>query len=353
MNGKVVVDLKKLIHNLQVTQNRLKEGVKTLAVIKDNAYGHGIIEVAKTLEQHVFGFCVARVDEGVLLRKAGITAPILVFEIPDPQKVNAYPKYNLMATVADISTFDTLAEGTKYHLNFDTGMHRIGLYTSHLEDIKLAIAKRDDCKTTGIYTHFFKADDPGNPEVKQQLKRFNAVRSEFPSEWITHTANTGAIFHYADLNLQFDAVRPGVCLYGYGAGDKVIDELRPLMEIKSHLVQVKQLYAGDTVSYGGKWTAKTNGFLGIVPMGYSAGIPRLLSNRILVRIGENLYPQVGIISMDYLQVFLGADKIPVGQEVILLGSSAQDAKQWADFTGSIAYEITTQINPSLKREFIH
>jgi alanine racemase len=352
LNGKAVIDLSKLVHNLRVTQNRLQAGVKTLAVIKDNAYGHGIFEVAKSLEKLVDGFCVARVDEGVQLRKAGIGVPILIFEIPDPQKTAAYLVYNLIATVADLSTFKHLKAGTEYHLNFDTGMHRIGLYASQIEAIKTAISDRTDCTPTGIYTHFYKADDPGNPEVKKQLELFKSIRKEFPVEWMTHTANTGAIFHYSDLKLQFDAVRPGVCLYGYGAGEKVIKELQPAMELRSHLVQTKKIKAGETVSYGGTWTAPNDGYLGIIPVGYAAGVPRGLSNKIEVEIVGKTYRQVGIISMDYLQVFLDADHYPIGTEVLIMGEEGQDAKKWAALTGTIPYEITTQINPLLKREYI-
>lgn len=351
MNSKAIIHLSKLDHNLEVIDQQLKPGVKKMAVIKDNAYGHGLLELAKHISDKVEWFCVARVDEGVRLRANGIGNPILVFEAPRSATAALYTEHQLTATLSEVSLLEVMVPGTEYHINIDTGMHRIGVLPEDISELREQMEKHPELSCTGIYTHFFKSDDPGNPEVAQQLELFKSVRKDFPAELMTHTANTGAIFHYQALNLQFDAVRPGVCLYGYGAGDVEIPELEPIVDWTSFLMQVKKVKKGEPVSYGGRWTAPEDGFIGVVPAGYSDGIFRTLSGKIKVQIDGKLYPQVGTISMDYLVVYLGEDKPEKGAEVFLLRGKELNASEWASQAGTIPYEITTSIRDKVIREY--
>ena len=323
-----------------------------MAVVKDNGYGHGMVPIAKHIKDNVEWFCVARAIEGVQLREAGIMNPILVFEAPLQRTALLYKSHNLTATLTSVSDLELLEPGTDFHINFDTGMHRLGVLPEEVSELKEALFGYSDLNCSGIYTHYFKADDPGNPEVKQQLELFKSIRSEFPSEWMTHTANTGGIFHYTNLDLQFDAVRPGVCLYGYGAGDVDVPDLEPILDLKSFLMQVKKVKQGEPISYGGKWIAPGNGYIGIVPAGYSDGIPRILTSKIKLMIGEKLYQQAGTITMDYMVVFLGEDYYPAGTEVILLKGRELSAKHWADIAGTIPYEITTSLKERVPKEYI-
>ena len=352
LNSTVYVHTAKLLNNVSAIKKRLNKNVQTMAVIKDNAYGHGLIETAKRLEPEVNWFCVARVDEGVSLRKAGIQLPILIFECPTDQTAVLFSDYNLTATLTDISTLELLKEGTEFQINLDTGMRRLGFLPDEVSELTEELKKYPNLTCTGIYTHFAKADDPGNPEVAKQLATFRELRAAFDSELLTHTANTGAIFHYQELDLQFDAVRPGVSLYGYGAGDKTIEDLQPAIEWKSFLMQVKPIKQGEAVSYGWRWNAPSDGFIAAVPTGYAAGISRLLGSAIEYSIEGQRYEQAGTVSMDYSMVFLRDKKFKPGTEITLLGGDALNASEWAKSGQTIPYEITTRIHPSIKRVFI-
>ncbi len=349
MNSTVFIHKEHLLNNLRAIKARLNPGVKTMSVIKDNAYGHGFDEVALSIKDQTDWFCVARAEEGIRLREIGIQNPILVFEIPNSNTASLYPKFKLTATVADLDSFDLLEAGTEYHVNLDTGMRRLGILPNEVPYLLDKIRLRDDISLTGIYTHFAKADDPGNSEVRQQLELFISLRPQFDPNLMTHTANTGAIFHYPDLDVQFDAVRPGVSLFGYGAGKHAIEALKPVIEWKTFLMQVKQVKKGEPVSYGGRWIAPSDGFIGVVPVGYSSGVLRILSSQIEYEIDGKIYSQVGTISMDYSIVFLKSDEVVVGTEVTLLNTGTLNAMPWAEKAKTIPYEVTTGINPTIPR----
>lgn len=323
-----------------------------MAVVKDNGYGHGMEGISTHIKNRVEWFCVARAEEGKKLREAGIENPILVFEAPRMKTVGLYPKFNLTATLADVSALTILKPGTEFHINFDTGMRRLGVLPEDVSLLKKELSKVSGIHCTGIYTHYFKADDPGNEEVRMQLEIFKSIRSEFPSELMTHTANTGGIFHYPHLDLQFDAVRPGVCLYGFGAGEVDVNDLEPVLDWKSFLMQVKRVKKGDSVSYGARWIAPEDGFVGVIPSGYSDGIPRRIGGKFQVMVNGKLYQQIGTISMDYMMVYLEKEKIAAGTEVYLLKGRELSAASWAAISETIPYEITTNIKESVEREFI-
>lgn len=321
-----------------------------MAVVKDNAYGHGMEGVAKHLASQVEWFCVARVQEGILLRKLGIKNPILVFEIPEEEHTPLYPKYNLVATVADLTTFDLLEAGTKYHLNFDTGMKRLGLIPAQIPEVLEKLRIRSDLECQGIYTHFATADEENSEGVETQLKLFKSIRAQFPSELMTHTANTGAIFYYPEKDLQFDAVRPGVCLYGYPPGKTPISDLQPVMDWESYIMQVRKVFKGEKAGYGASWTAPKDGWIGTVPVGYSDGVPRILSGNFSVEVAGEYVPQAGKITMDYLGIF--SDRpLNRGDRVLLFNGDGLNPAIWAQKAGTIPYEITTGLNSRIERSF--
>lgn len=352
MNSTIFIHQHRLFENVSAIKNKLESDVKVMAVIKDNAYGHGFDGIASALYSKVDWFCVARAEEGIHLRKIGIKNPILVFEIPNHSTRDIFPNHDLTATVADLESLDILSSGTKYHINLDTGMHRLGILPCQVSKLLSMMSVRTDIEATGIYTHFFKSDDPGNPEVQAQLNMFKELRSKFDSQLMTHVANSGAIFHYSHLDVQFDAVRPGVSLFGYGAGEKNINSLKPIIEWNTFLMQVKPVKKGGSVSYGGQWIAPCDGFIGVIPVGYSSGLRRDLSSQLEFEIAGKLYNQVGIISMDYSMVFLNQDKLGSGTQVNILNLDILTAKNWAEKAKTISYEITTGINPMIERKFI-
>jgi alanine racemase len=297
-----------------------------MAVVKDEAYGHGIVPVAKFLQDKVEWFCTARLEEAIELREKGIENDILVFEIPPQGSEQKYLDYNITASISDLTGFDQLKHGTKAHIHFDTGMFRLGMLPDQVSK--------------------------DHSRVKEQLETFKSIRSQFPEELMTHTANSGAIFYYGDEGLYFDAVRPGVCLYGYAPGSDEIAELEPVIEWKSNLVQVKKIKKGDMVGYGSRWTAPENGWIGVVPVGYADGIFRGLTNNFQVELNSILVPEVGTISMDYFMIYMDNAKPEIGDEVTMLRDNKLTAKSWAKNLGTIPYEITTAISPKVKRVYL-
>lgn len=351
MNSTLYIHLSKLGQNLEVIRSRIGDGVKCMAVVKDQAYGHGLIPIAKYLQDKVDWFCVAEIKEAVRLRKESIENPILVFEIPNEGRQELYREYNITASISDLSVFERLEPGTDCHLHFDTGMMRLGMLPAEVPEVLQKMKEHPELNYIGIYTHFANADGDGLPTVENQLEVFKAIRAQFPSQLLAHTSNSGGVLYHAEKGL-FDAVRTGIALYGYYPGDQVIPELQPIIEWKSKLVQVKKIREGEAVGYGGSWKAPEDGWLGIVPLGYSDGIFRTLSGNFSVEIEAQTYPQVGTISMDYMAVFLGSDQLKTGTTVKILGEGELSAKQWAQRSGTIAYEVTTRLSRKIPREYL-
>lgn len=352
MRSELIIHLSKLDNNLQAVKNRLKKNVKVMAVVKDNAYGHGVVPITKHLEKKVDWFCVATIEEAIELRQASINIPILVFESPRQEWVSKYIQHGLTATVADIEDFKMLESGTEYHINFDTGMRRLGIPVSRLEEALKKFESHTDLNCLGIYTHYASADEPNVSSVSNQLEKFKKIKNSFPEHLMYHTANTGAIFHYTDLDLQFDAVRAGVCLYGYAAGEKEIFDLKSIVEWKSVVMQVREIKKGESVGYGESWIAPEDGIVGTIPIGYGDGVQRILSSKFKVEINGELIQQVGRVSMDYFGVYASAGSFKRGDTVIIFNGESLNPKQWAKLADTIPYEITTSFNKKIERGFV-
>lgn len=341
-----IIDSASLEQNLEFLKKKSgKDNV--MAVVKANAYGHGITDIAGFLENKVSQFAVATIDEGIQLRKSGIESPVLVFGIPKGEYASVYKRFNLTATISQTVHFSLLDEGTEYHLNFDTGMRRNGFYANEIEDVKLNISKYRGLICNGIYSHYATADDPGSDFVHEQFTLFKNIRKRFPDDLQTHMSNTAAVIHY-DID-YFDILRAGLGLLGYAPGNVQSDDLQPVLNWETKVVLVRRIGKGDRVSYGGNWTAPREGFLATLPVGYGDGIPRALSNRFEVQIEGEYYPVVGNITMDFCMVFLGNNKIKTGSTVHLMGNRGWRANTWADQSGSITHEILTGLTLRIKR----
>ncbi|MEL7834015.1 alanine racemase [Fodinibius sp. Rm-B-1B1-1] len=348
-NSIVEVDLSKLKNNLQVLLSNLDADTEVMAVVKADGYGHGAVEVASTLEPEVDAFAVNDLNEGIQLRKQGVAKPILVFEVPEKSTATQYRVHNLTATISAQEHFDWLPNGTSYHLNFDTGMGRMGFRPEEAQRISKIVKDYDNLFCTGIYSHFATADQPGSNFVSEQQKLFEQVIGYFPSELTTHVANTGASAFYS--NNSFDMVRLGIGLYGYPPGETSIEGLAPIMQWKTRLVQIKSIVANTPVSYGATWKAPMDGYLGIIPVGYDDGLKRGLSGNVQIQINGSRYPLVGKVTMNYSMVFLGKDQFKPGTRVDLFYSDS-DAWDWASKIDTIAYEILTSVNTKIPREYI-
>lgn len=349
-NSRAEISKSRLLNNLKVLQSQTQTNTKSMAVVKANAYGHGAVEVCNQLIKEVDWFAVANVDEGIELRQAGITHPILIFGVPDIKNAGVFKKFNLVATVSAFEHFELLPAGSAYHLNFDSGMGRYGFLPDEVEEVQHAVKMHDELKCTGIYSHFATADEPNSTKAREQLAIFDEIRSRFNSSLLTHMANSGGAAFYQ--NSHFDMVRYGIGLYGYPPGNVPIKGLEPVLEWKSHLAQVKRIKKGNTVSYLATWEAPEDGYIGVIPVGYADGLPRNLSHQLEVEIKGKLYPVVGIITMDNIMVYLGNDNLPVDSEVTLLGRNRNTAGDWADKLGTISYEILCRFTRRVERVYI-
>ena len=347
-NSVVKVDRSAIKNNTKVLSRHLDKDVRIMAVLKADAYGHGAVPVAKTLEPLVGAFAVNDIQEGIELRENGIEKPVLVFEVPQKSRVSQYRMHNLTATISSEEHFDWLPNGTSYHLNFDTGMGRLGFLPSQAQRISNLVEENRELFCTGIYSHFATADEPDSELVHKQLDQFRTIRTYFPEEITTHISNTGALAFY-DTE-QFNMVRLGIGMYGFPPGETQIEGLKPALSWETTLVQNKRIRANSTVSYGANWQASSDGFLGVLPVGYEDGIRRNLSGKIAVTIGDKSYEVVGTVTMNYCMIFMADGDIQQGETVKIL-HPGQHAGDWARKLETIPYEILTSINPKIPREY--
>lgn len=347
-NSYAEIDLQGINKNLNALRKRTS-AKKILSVVKCNGYGHGAVRVARQVESDVDWFGVASVDEAIELRMGGIKIPILVFEVPSYRTAAAYQTHGLTASVSDLTHFSILMDGTKYHLNFDTGMHRLGLPPNQAAEVRKMAVANQRLICSGIYSHYATADDPGSNKVLKQHEQFKSVLEHFGEVPLVHICNTGGAVHY-DLE-PFDMIRTGLTQLGYTAGREQVDWLKPVLTWKSKLVQVGKINAGESVSYGGTWTAAEDGYIGTIPVGYGDGVPRSLSNKLTVSVESEMYPVVGNITMDYIMIDLGTKKLPVESQVTILGGEAWDAAMWAEQVGSNVHEILTGLSDRMARSY--
>jgi alanine racemase len=348
-NSTVTINLSRLKKNARNLADHLDEDTRIMGVVKADAYGHGAVEIAQALDDMVAAFAVNAIQEGIELRENGIDKPILVFEVPLKSFASQYRMQNLTATVSAEEHFEWLPNGTSYHLNFDTGMGRLGFGPEEAKRVADLVQDNQELFCTGIYSHFATAGNPGSELVKEQHSKFKILRSHFPQQLTTHISNTGGTAFY-DTE-QFNMVRLGIGLYGYPPAETEIEGIAPVLSWKSKLVQTKKIAANSTVSYGASWRAPMDGYLGIIPIGYEDGLKRNLSGKISVRIGPKTYPLVGTITMNYCMVFLETDHYEPGTEVDILYQEST-AGDWAQKLDTIPYEILTSITPKASREYI-
>ncbi len=347
-NSVVTVNLKRLKKNVEGLSTCLDKETKIMAVLKADAYGHGAVHVANALDSLVAGYAVNNIQEGIELRESGVEKPVLVFEPPQRLFVAKYFEHNLTATVSSAEHFELLPEDTLYHLNFDTGMGRLGFHPEEASRIAELVQENKSLNCTGIYSHFATSENPRSEKVAEQHQMFKKIRNHFPDGLTTHICNTGGTAFYETD--QFDMVRLGIGLYGYPPGEIKIKEVTPALEWTTELVQVRQIKADSTVSYGATWKAPSVGFLGTIPVGYEDGLKRNLTGKMSVQIGDREYPLVGTITMNYSMVFLQDDHFDPGTKVKLL-YRGNDAAGWAKKLNTIPYEILTSISPKVPRKY--
>lgn len=348
-NSQAIISLDNISSNLNSLRKNVPQA-KLLAVVKSDAYSHGARKIARHVQNQVDYFATATMDEAIELRMNGITRPILVFGVPTYQNAAAYQTHGLTATISHQTHFSILMDGTSYHLNFDTGMGRLGFRPDQAGEVRQLAIANSRLVCSGIYSHYASADDPGSASVPTQLQRFKHVLASFPEIPLVHMSNTGAICNYDDID-HFGMVRTGLGMLGYNPGKTRYTWLKPALKWTSDVAQIRRISRGDTVSYSSTWTAPEDGFLATIPTGYGDGIPRSMSNKLQVEINGKLYPQTGNVTMDYIMAFLGQDRLAVGSEVTLLGGSGLDAQQWAELGQTNTHEILSNLKKRVVRVY--
>ena len=362
---RVVVDLNALAHNLAAVRERVR--VPVMGIVKANAYGHGLVPVARHLEaQGVDQLGVAFLEEGIALRRAGLELPILVLGGIFGPQVAAFIGHDLDITVSSLDKLRQVeaaaaALGRKagVHLKIDTGMERIGVHSYSCGPfVEAAVASRwIDIK--GVYSHLACADDPSSPMTALQVERFAEACAHFERLGVPmpprHLANSGGVLHFPDTWL--DLVRPGIVLYGVlpDPGSRRTLDLRPALSLVSQVAYFKVVRAGNTVSYGATWTAERDTRVVTIPIGYGDGWPRALSSRGEVLVRGLRRPVVGRICMDQFMVDLGPEGSAWNEDEVVLvgvqGGETMPVEEVARVAGTIPYEILTGLNERIPRVY--
>ncbi len=364
----VTIDLAAIRHNYHVLRDHVPAHVQVMTVIKADAYGHGMIPVAQTLEREgVEYFAVALVEEGMALRSAGITAGILVLGATMKEAVAEAVANNLTQTVFSIDMLHSINEEAArqhctahVHIKLDTGMNRIGLRTvEEAQALSDALADAPHVQVTGIYTHFAVADEPMpdgslNAYSCLQLARFHQLRACFDPSIPAHVANSAMSLVAPEA--YFSMIREGISLYGY---PPVKSELTfiPALRWRSEIVHIKDVEKGECIGYGRTFKADRKMRIATVAVGYGDGYHRAVSNRGEMLIRGQRAPITGRVCMD--QTMVDVTQIPdaaVGDEVVLIGQqgsdtiSAEELAVWAD---TISYEVLLAITARVPRLYLN
>ncbi|VAV84310.1 Alanine racemase [hydrothermal vent metagenome] len=357
-----LIDTQALEYNLKSLKAKLPEGVATTAVVKANAYGHGAALVAETLQSAGCSFFgVAFAGEGAELRKGGITKPIIVFSGATPAEITTIIENNLTPVVYDIDSAQAInkqaeAAGIKQpvHIKIDSGMGRLGIQPGRIKGFFNAFSKLQNLQMEGLMSQYAEMDSEDKAFSKTQLATFKASIKEiaalgFKARY-NHIANSAATVDCSESHL--DMVRPGIMLYGaYPAPHfRGQIDLRPVMTLKTRIIQLKRVAPGTPVSYGRTFITDRESVIATLPVGYGDGLPRRLSSGSTAAAGKGSVlirgrkaPIVGTICMDLMMVDVtGIEGVEQGDEAVIIGAQGAEiitAEEIAEQTGTISYEI--------------
>ncbi|MBQ0038372.1 MAG: alanine racemase [Clostridiales bacterium] len=361
------IDLDALAHNYRTLRKRIGPDVKFLGVVKADAYGHGAVQVSRTLEQLGADYlAVSSIDEAMELRSGGIIMPILILGHTPREQVGRLIEYHItQAVTCEAKALEYSEEAVRcggtltVHIKVDTGMSRLGYicdgayFTTGAQGICRACAL-PGLQVEGIFTHFAVADEPDEDSVaytRSQFDLFCRITEEVEKcrgerFAIRHCANTGAVACYPEMCL--DMVRPGLLLYGYGEFAEKL-ALQPVMTLKSTISTIKIYAPGTSVSYGRIFTTDRTTRMGVVPYGYADGFFRYLSNRCQLMTADGPAPQRGKICMDMCMIDLtDLPNVLVGDEVEIFGKR-NSLNEMAALAGTIPYELTCAVSKRVPR----
>lgn len=370
--GYIQVDLDAIVSNMCNMKANIAEHTKMIGVIKTDGYGHGSVPIAHCLEEldFMFGFAVATAEEAHVLRKAGVKKPILILGYTFPYSYEMLVREEIRPAVFRYDTVPELVSAAKsagqpvkVHIKVDTGMSRIGI-TPDEEGLRFVeeLMHQDGIEIEGIFTHFAKADYLDKSDAEAQLARFvsflqlieDRLKLSIP---VRHCSNSAGILELPAANM--DVVRAGITLYGLYPSDEVSREavaLTPALSFYSHIVYVKTIHAGQSVSYGGTFTAKKDTRVATIPVGYGDGYPRSLSNKGYVLIRGKRAPILGRVCMDQFMVDVSdIPEVKEGDRVTLIGYDKTEhisAELLGDMSGRFNYELVCDLGKRIPRVYI-
>jgi len=363
------VDLSAVRHNASRLAALAAPG-QLCAVVKANGYGHGAVQVANAaLDGGATWLGVALVEEGVELREAGIEAPVLVLSEPSPDAFEEVWEQRLTPTIYTEAGIEAAAkavaasgrqERMAVHVKVDTGMHRVGAPPEAALGLADAVNRRPELRFAALWTHLAVADELDSSFTNVQLERFERVRTTLQRRGVlpelVHAANSAGLIAHPLSRYNF--ARCGIALYGIDPDPSLAGrvDLRPAMSLRARVSYVKEVPAGDRISYGLRYQFDDHSVVATVPVGYADGVPRRLSfvdGEVLI--GGQRRPIAGTVTMDQIMVDCGLDAdVAPGDEVVLIGTQGTEhisAQDWADGLDTIAYEIVCGIGPRVPRVY--
>jgi alanine racemase len=378
---KAEIDLKAIAHNIKELRRITDPKARLMAVVKANGYGHGAIEVAQcALQNGAAALGVARIEEGIQIRKAGIKVPILIFGYTHPELAADLLEYDLTQTVYRFASAQALSRAAaplqktiKIHLKVDTGMGRLGLLPHNFQpgnpvainadaiEETLAIAGLNGLELQGIFTHFATADSADKSYADGQLNLFmnylDRLRTAGLEPTVRHAANSAALIDMP--HSHFEMVRPGIAIYGLYPSNEINKKhvvLKPAMSLKTQIIHLKQVPAGFKVSYGITHETRKATTIATVPIGYADGLNRLLSSRGQMLVHGKRVPIIGRVCMDFTMLDVGhIESVQMGDEVVIFGQQGNGSltvDEMASLLNTINYEIVCSITARVPRVYL-
>lgn len=347
------IDLNKLIHNYNYIKTKLHANVKFCAILKANAYGHGIEAIAPRLASvGIDCFGVACLKEAKRVRDLGITIPVYLLGLYLPEEIDEAISLNVIPFVFNkeqILLWDKASKArnkiSKVHFKVNTGMGRLGCNISEvLELLDFIKNHAKNLELEGLASHFASSDDLSKSDTQTAINTFDKIIKHIePPLEIYHIANSDGTLHYE--NSHFNMVRVGLALYGYSSNKELAGHLKPVLTFSTKLVNIRLAKKDELISYGGTYKVEKDRYIGVLPVGYADGYPRLLSNKARVFIGGKYYHQIGNICMDQMMIDLGETlEAKLYDDVILFDGNSITPAELANLTGTIPYEILTSLS---------
>lgn len=365
------IDLDAISYNMEQTRKRIGNDAKIIAVIKMDGYGHGSVPIARMFEEKdfIWGYATASIEEAIILRKAGIQKPILVLGCIFPDQYETMLNYEIRATIYDIEGAKMISEAAKkmnktayFHIKIDTGMGRLGfLPGEESADTILEISQLPNVKIEGMFTHFARADEEDKTYTYNQHDKFIWMKKAMEERKVSieyyHCDNSAGIIDFPEM--KHDLVRSGISTYGLYPSEEVEKKhlnLKPALELRSHVTYVKEVEPGTAISYGGTFVAEKRMKIATIPVGYGDGYPRGLSNQADVLIHGKRARILGRVCMDQFMVDVtDIPDVTFMDEVVLVGRDGQEyipVEELSAICGRFNYEFICCLGRRIPRVYI-